>query len=87
MPKVEIYSTAICPYCVRAKRLLEHKGVDFVEIRIDGDLEQMRIMMERSRRRTVPQIFIDDQHVGGFDDLARLESYGKLDTMLGLQAS
>jgi len=87
MPKVEIYSTAICPYCVRAKRLLEHKGVDFVEIRIDGDFEQMRIMTERSRRRTVPQIFIDDQHVGGFDDLARLESYGKLDAMLGLQTS
>ncbi len=87
MPKIEIYSTAVCPYCVRAKRLLEHKGVDFIEIRIDGDYEQMRIMMDRSRRKTVPQIFIDDHHVGGFDDLARLDSYGKLDTMLGLEAS
>ncbi len=87
MPKIEIYSTAARPYCVRAKRLLEHKGVDFIEIRIDGDYEQMRIMMDRSRRKTVPQIFIDDHHVGGFDDLARLDSYGKLDTMLGLEAS
>jgi glutaredoxin 3 len=79
-----MYTTAICPYCIRAKRLLDHKGVDFEEIRIDGDTEQMRIMMERSRRHTVPQIFIDEHHVGGFDDLARLESYGKLDEMLAL---
>ncbi len=84
MPKVIMYTTAICPYCVRAKRLLDRKGVDFEEIRIDGDMDQMRIMMERSRRQTVPQIFIDDHHVGGFDDLAKLESYGKLDDMLAL---
>ena len=84
MPKVIMYTTAICPYCIRAKRLLDHKGVDFEEIRIDGDMDQMRIMMERSRRQTVPQIFIDDHHVGGFDDLAKLESYGKLDEMLAL---
>ncbi len=84
MPKVIMYTTAICPYCVRAKRLLDHKGVDFEEIRIDGDMDQMRVMMERSRRQTVPQIFIDDHHVGGFDDLAKLESYGKLDEMLAL---
>ncbi len=87
MPIIEIYSTAVCPYCVRAKRLLEHKGVDFTEIRIDGDYEQMRIMVDRSRRKTVPQIFIDNHHVGGFDDLAQLDSFGKLDTMLGLEAS
>lgn len=82
MQKVEMYTTAICPYCVRAKRLLENKGVYYEEIRIDGDHEQMRAMMERSRRQTVPQIFVGDQHVGGFDDLARLESLGKLDPML-----
>lgn len=82
MPNVVMYTTAICPYCVRAKRLLGHKGVDFEEIRIDSDQEQMRIMMQRSRRHTVPQIFIGDQHVGGYDELARLESFGKLDAML-----
>ncbi len=82
-----MYSTAICPYCVRAKRLLEHKGVDYTEIRIDGDREQMMVMMERSRRQTVPQIFINDHHVGGYDDLARLESFGELDGLLGMQAS
>ena len=82
MQKVVMYTTAICPYCVRAKRLLDHKGVEFEEIRVDGDMDQMRIMMEKSRRHTVPQIFIGDQHVGGFDDLAKLESFGKLDEML-----
>jgi glutaredoxin 3 len=81
-----MYTTAICPYCIRAKRLLDHKGVDFEEIRVDGDMEQMRIMMERSKRHTVPQIFIDEHHVGGFDDLAKLDSYGKLDDMLTLNS-
>ncbi len=81
-----MYTTAICPYCIRAKRLLDHKGVDFEEIRVDGDMEQMRIMMERSKRHTVPQIFIDEHHVGGFDDLAKLDSYGKLDDMLALNS-
>lgn len=85
MPKVEMYTTAICPYCVRAKHLLERKGVEYEEIRIDSDGEQMRIMMERSQRHTVPQIFIDNHHVGGFDDMARLDAYGKLDVMLGLE--
>jgi len=79
-----MYTTAICPYCVRAKHLLERKGVDYDEIRIDGDREQMHVMMERSRRHTVPQIFIDDNHVGGFDDMAQLDARGKLDPMLGL---
>jgi glutaredoxin 3 len=77
-----MYTTAICPYCVRAKHLLERKGVSYEEIRIDADHDQMRIMVERSQRQTVPQIFVNDQHVGGFDDLARLESYGQLDEML-----
>jgi glutaredoxin 3 len=82
MSKVQMYTTAICPYCIRAKRLLERKGVAYEEIHIDGDYEQMRIMMQRSNRHTVPQIFIGDHHVGGYDDLARLESYGKLDELL-----
>ena len=85
MAKVEMYTTAICPYCVRAKHLLARKGVEWEEIRIDRDHDQMKIMMERSRRHTVPQIFIDDHHVGGFDDLAKLDAYGKLDAMLGLE--
>jgi len=82
-PEVIIYTTRICPYCVRAKHLLEHKGIAFEEVRIDTDREQMRIMRERSRRHTVPQIFIDDFHVGGFDDLAALETRGELDPLLG----
>jgi len=84
MPKVTMYTTMICPYCVRAKHLLQRKRVDFEEVRIDLDQEQMQIMMERSRRHTVPQIFIDDLHVGGFNDIAAMETRGELDPLLGL---
>ena len=84
MPKVVMYTTAICPYCVRAKFLLEHKGVGYEEIRIDTDHAIMQEMVERSRRNTVPQIFIDDTHVGGYDDMAELDAMGRLDPMLGL---
>jgi glutaredoxin 3 len=83
MPNVIMYSTAICPYCVRAKYLLENKGVTFEEIRIDHDRDVMQEMMRRSKRHTVPQIFIDDYHVGGYDDLASLEMSGQLDQLLG----
>lgn len=83
MSKVIIYTTGICPYCTRAKELLQRKNIVFDEIRIDTDREQMRIMQERSQRHTVPQIFIDDLHVGGFDDLAALEARGELDLLLG----
>lgn len=83
-PQVVMYSTAMCPYCVRAKMLLQSKGIDFEEIRIDHDRERMQEMMTLSNRRTVPQIFIDDYHVGGFDDMAELDAYGKLDPLLGL---
>lgn len=83
MPNVVMYSTAICPYCVRAKHLLENKGVAFEEIRIEHDREVMQEMMRRSNRHTVPQIFIDDYHVGGYDDLASLEISGQLDQLLG----
>lgn len=85
MPNVVIYSTLVCPYCVRAKQLLDRKGVKYSEIRIDTDPAQRDIMVEKSQRRTVPQIFIDDFHVGGCDDLYALESTGKLDTKLGLK--
>lgn len=82
MPKVVVYSTKFCPYCVRAKSLLQRKGVQFKELRIDQDAALMQQMMERSKRRTVPQIFIDDYHVGGYDDMAELDSAGKLDKLL-----
>lgn len=87
MAKVEIYTTAFCPYCVRAKRLLDRKGASYREVAVDHDPEQMRLMMERSRRRTVPQIFIDDRPVGGFDDIAALDAGGELDALLGLEPS
>jgi glutaredoxin 3 len=77
-----MYATAFCPYCVRARRLLKRKGVEFEEIRVDKDAEQMRTMIQRSQRTTVPQIFIGEQHIGGFDDMAALERAGKLDPLL-----
>ncbi len=83
--KVEIYTWAMCPFCIRAKRLLEHKGVVFVEYSIDGDEAARSKMAERSSgRRSVPQIFIDDQHVGGCDDLHALDAQGKLDPLLNV---
>ena len=87
MPRVIMYTTQICPYCVRAKNLLKKKGVEIKELPIDGNRELMREMLERSRRRTVPQIFIDDYHVGGYDELAELNAFGKLDPLLGLGLS
>jgi glutaredoxin 3 len=87
MPHVVMYTTAICPYCVRAKMLLQRKGIDYEERRIEGSRELMREMLERSQRRTVPQIFIDDFHVGGFDDLAELDMEGRLDELLGVTES
>ncbi len=83
-PKVVVYSTQFCPYCVRAKALLQAKGVMFEEIRVDLDRDRMVEMMQRSGRRTVPQIFIGDHHVGGFDDMAALDARGGLDPLLGL---
>jgi len=83
MAKVEIYSSMWCPYCSRAKRLLQSKGVDFVEYDLDENPGLRGPMVERSGgRRTVPQIFIDDRHVGGCDDLHALERSGKLDPLL-----
>lgn len=82
--RVEIYSTKYCPYCVRAKILLDSKGVEYKEIRVDKDADRRREMEARSRRKSVPQIFIDDKHIGGFDELARLEIGNELDHILGL---
>jgi len=80
---VLMYSTAVCPYCQMAERLLKAKGVDTIEkIRIDLDTAQRAEMMQKTGRRTVPQIYIGDTHVGGFDDLSALERAGKLDSLL-----
>lgn len=82
-PRVLMYATAICPYCVRAERLLHDKGVtDLDIIRTDLDPEQRQQMMRITGRRTVPQIFIGDLHVGGCDDLFALERDGRLDPLL-----
>ena len=80
-PKVVIYSTGWCPYCSRAKELLESKGVAFEEIDVDARPEARAEMMTRSGRRSVPQIFIGATHVGGCDDLHELEASGRLDTL------
>lgn len=82
--KIEIYSTEYCPYCTRARMLLDSKGVSYTEFRVDLDTELRSEMESRSKRTTVPQIFIGDQHIGGFDDLAQLEIVDKLDEILGL---
>lgn len=84
MPDIVMYTTAMCPYCVRAKMLLQRKGMQWEERRIDIDHQLMHEMMQRSNRRTVPQIFIDDYHVGGYDDMAELDAAGRLDPLLGL---
>jgi len=76
----------MCPYCVRAKSLLNSKAVEYEEIRVDLDRTKMLEMIQLSNRRTVPQIFIDDFHVGGFNDMAQLEACGELDPLLGLEA-
>ena len=84
MVKVEIYTKFLCPYCTRAKALLESKGVSFREIDVTMDAALRRTMMERSNgRSTVPQIFIDGHHVGGSDELAALDARGGLDPLLG----
>ena len=83
VPEVVVYTGAACPYCERAKMLLERKGVSYQEIRIDRDPEGLAAMLERSGgRRSVPQIFIGDHHVGGFDDMSALNLEGKLDPLL-----
>ncbi|MFZ6648723.1 glutaredoxin 3 [Undibacterium sp.] len=80
---VVMYSTAVCPYCVMAERLLKSKGVDNIEkIRVDLDPAIRENMMQKTGRRTVPQIYIGETHVGGFDDLSALDRAGKLDPLL-----
>jgi len=83
MPKVEVYSTTYCPYCVRAKQLLDAKDIDYTEIDVTGDdAARMNLVEKSGGRKTVPQIFINGQSIGGYDDLRALEDAGKLDAML-----
>lgn len=83
MPAVSMYSSGACPYCMMAERLLHAKGVaEIIKIRVDLDPAQRTAMMERTGRRTVPQIYIGQTHVGGYEDLAALDQAGKLDELL-----
>lgn len=82
MKRVRVYSTRFCPYCQMARGLLQRKGVPFEEIAVDQDPARREEMMRMSGRRTVPQIFVGDTHVGGFDDLSALDSAGGFDPLL-----
>ena len=82
MAKIEIYTTPFCGYCARAKGLLDDKGAAYEEMDVMMDDKKRSEMRERARRTTVPQIFINGQHIGGSDELAALESAGKLDALL-----
>lgn len=82
MSAVKMYTTAVCPYCQMAERLLTSKGASIEKVRVDLAPDKRAEMMERTGRRTVPQIYIGDTHVGGYDELAALERAGKLDAML-----
>lgn len=85
MPQVKMYCTATCPYCVMAEKLLTRKGVTHIEkIRVDLDAAQMQEMMRITGRRTVPQIYIGERHVGGFDDISALDAGGELDPLLAV---
>ena len=85
MPQVTVYCTSVCPYCIRALKMLSNKGVEVEEVRIDQHPERRDEMITRANGRTsVPQIFIDDTHVGGFDDMVELDIDDELDPMLGL---
>ena len=83
MAEVTIYSTTVCPYCIRAKQLLERKGVAYKEINLSNEAPEVRVeLMQRTNHRTVPQIFINDLFIGGYDQLIELDGEGKLDQLL-----
>ena len=81
MPNIEVYSTPNCPYCVRAKTLLQSKNINFKEIDVSDDIESLQKMMKLSGLRTVPQIFINDKSIGGYDELAQLNADGELPSL------
>ena len=80
--RVLMYTTAVCPYCQMAERLLRAKGVEIEKVRVDLEPARRAEMMEKTGRRTVPQIYVGDTHVGGYDDLAALDRAGRLDPLL-----
>jgi glutaredoxin 3 len=82
MARVRMYTTAVCPFCQMAERLLQTKGAEIEKIRVDLDPAERTAMMEKTGRRTVPQIYVGETHVGGYDDLAALDRAGKLDPLL-----
>jgi len=79
---ITLYTTAICPYCLAAKNFLKSKGLTWTEVRVDTDAEQRERMIQRSRRSSVPQIFVGETHVGGYDDLLALHRAGKFEPLL-----
>ena len=83
MSSITIYTSAYCTYCRRAKKLLEAKQMDYEEVRLDEDAEKRKEMVEKLNWRTVPMIFVNEQFIGGYDQLAALERSGELDRMLG----
>lgn len=85
-PIITIYSTAICPYCVAAKNFLKSKGLSWHEVRIDADPAEREKMVAKARRTSVPQIFVGETHVGGYDDLMALHRAGKFEPMLAASA-
>ncbi len=86
MSPVTIYSSAVCGYCMAAKNFLKNKGFDYAEVRIDLDPEQRRLMVERAGRTSVPQIFVGEVHVGGYDDMVAMDRRGELMPLLERQA-
>lgn len=82
MARVRMYTTAVCPFCQLAERLLQAKGAEIEKIRVDLDPAERTAMMEKTGRRTVPQIYVGETHVGGYDDLAALDRAGRLDPLL-----
>jgi glutaredoxin 3 len=87
LSNVVIYTTQVCPYCIRAKALLKKKGVEYSEIDVSGDEQKRAWLVTATGRRTVPQIFINNQPIGGFDDMAALDRKGELDRMLAAPSS
>lgn len=85
MPEIVIYTGSLCPYCTMAKRLLDRKGATYTEINVDSNPELRLELMQRTKRRTIPQIFIGERHIGGFDDLQALDMKKELDALLQTQ--
>lgn len=86
-PEITIYSTAVCPYCVAAKNFLQSQGLDWIEVRIDQDPDARALMLARAKRTSVPQIFVNEVHIGGYDDMIALHRNGKWRPLLQEQSN